>query len=413
MNKKTTNEYSKLSIELTKSLDKNEKKDQGIYFTPQTTINKNIERLEPFMSSVSKVLEPSCGSCEFVIALNNLYPQLQITAIENNKNIYNAICHLSNDQIEIINADYISYNSEQKQKYDLIIGNPPYFVMKKQEVHSSYYKYFDGRPNIFILFIIKSLSLLNDNGILSFVLPKSFLNCLYYNKTRELINMKYSIIDIIDCDDNYIETKQETVIVIIQKLTATNTSIISINSEFCLKINEYIIFGTKPTIENLHTLYTGSTTLHNLGFDVNVGTVVWNQCKAILTDDESQTRLIYSSDIVDKGLSMKKYSNSDKKNYIKKEGKTGPMLVINRGYGVGNYKFEYCLINGSTPYLIENHLICIISVVPKECDELIEIYNKIINSLNNEKTKSFIEFYFGNNAINTTELKHILPIYDI
>jgi hypothetical protein len=38
-------------------------------------------------------------------------------------------------------------------------------------------------------------------------------------------------------------------------------------------------------------------------------------------------------------------------------------------------------------------------------------YNKIICSLNNKKTNEFINNYFGNNAINTTELNHIVPIY--
>jgi hypothetical protein len=43
--------------------------------------------------------------------------------------------------------------------------------------------------------------------------------------------------------------------------------------------------------------------------------------------------------------------------------------------------------------------------------ELLELYNNIIQSLNNEKTTEFINLYFGNNAINTTELNYILPIY--
>ena len=398
--------YSALSVSLTKDLNKNEKKEQGIYFTPPTTIHKNIQKLEKYIPNFRNVLEPSCGSCEYVIALNKIYPHLQITAIENNVSIYNAITHLNNEKIEIINRNFLDYNTTEK--YDLIIGNPPYFVMKKQEVNSSYYKYFDGRPNIFILFIIKSLNLLNDNGILSFILPKNFLNCLYYNKTRELINTNFKIIDIIECDEDFIETKQETVIVLIQKQSG-----LEVNSEFCLKLSNYLIFGTKINIENLDVLYENSSSLHNLGFDVTVGTVVWNQCKSILTDDDLQTRLIYSSDIVDKTLSMKTYSNVDKKNYIKKEGKTGPMLVINRGYGVGNYNFEYCLIDTQMPYLIENHLICVSSVVSKPDNELIELYKKIIKSLNDEKTSLFIEVYFGNNAINTTELKYMLPIYDI
>ena len=42
------------------------------------------------------------------------------------------------------------------KEYDVILGNPPFFVLKKQEVDEVYYPFFDCRPNIFLLFIIKS-----------------------------------------------------------------------------------------------------------------------------------------------------------------------------------------------------------------------------------------------------------------
>ena len=38
-------EYSKTSKELTSSLSKKEKKDNGIYFTPPSCVRKNIELL--------------------------------------------------------------------------------------------------------------------------------------------------------------------------------------------------------------------------------------------------------------------------------------------------------------------------------------------------------------------------------
>ena len=63
-----------------------------------------------------------------------------------------------------------------------------------QNIHNNYYEYFDGRPNTFIIFLLKSLKLLKDNGIIAYVLPKSFINCIYYNKTRKFIIENYSII---------------------------------------------------------------------------------------------------------------------------------------------------------------------------------------------------------------------------
>ena len=89
-------------------------------------------------------------------------------------------------------------------KYYFILWEHPHYFesfnynKKKLMLHRGsmkyYYNYFEGRPNAFIIFIIKSLKLLNNNGILAYILPKSFLNCHYYNKTRKFIIENYYII---------------------------------------------------------------------------------------------------------------------------------------------------------------------------------------------------------------------------
>jgi adenine-specific DNA-methyltransferase len=396
-------EYSLISKQLTNKLSKTIKKANGIYFTPPSCVAKNIAILKQYQPEFHHILEPSCGSGEYITALQLSWPDAMITGIELNKTICDSLPPLLADNTTIHNADFIGY--DMTTKYNLIIGNPPYFVMKKKDVANKYYPYFEGRPNMFILFIAKSLELLADNGILSFVLPKSFLNCLYYDKTRKYIAEKFQILDIIDCDGaSYMETQQDTIILIIRKSLDTIN-----NTTFVLNIRNYTIFASQQMLHKIKQLYIDSNSLDELGFKVNVGTVVWNQCKDILTDNNTKTRLIYSSDISDHTIISKKYKNPEKKNYIDKPGKTAPCLVINRGYGVGSYHFDYCLIDGSYKYLIENHLICITS--KNDEIDLIPAYKKIISSLENPKTKAFIEIYFGNNAINTTELNHMLPIY--
>jgi type I restriction-modification system DNA methylase subunit len=397
-------DYSTLSKELTSQMSKKEKKENGIYFTPPSCIHKNLSLLQPYILSSTKILEPSCGSCEYISVIHKNYPSLSITGIEYNKNIYESVKHLNNEKINILHSDYLQF--ESREKYDIIIGNPPFYVMTKKDVNKKYYPYFEGRPNIFILFIIKSLELLSDNGILSFVLPKNFLNCLYYNKTRKYIQTHFQILHIIDCsDDKYMETEQETIILIIQKSSTKN------NHPFVIELNDFVIFSLQETKEKIIQLYSESKSLWDMGFRVSVGTVVWNQCKDILTDDVSKTRLIYSSDIIDNKLSIQKYKNVEKKNYINKEGIIKPIIVINRGYGVGEYKFNYCIIHEVKPFLIENHLIVIEPINEMPYEKLMVEYNKIICSLSDEKTSEFIHNYFGNNAINTTELNHIVPIY--
>uniref|UniRef100_A0A6C0DI17 site-specific DNA-methyltransferase (adenine-specific) n=1 Tax=viral metagenome TaxID=1070528 RepID=A0A6C0DI17_9ZZZZ len=399
--------YSDLSKKLTKKIDINEKKKNGIYFTPATIIKKNIDALNSYFSKIKTVLEPSCGSCEFLNYIDAYASNIEMTGVENNEIIYDEVKKIKfKNSAQIINTDFLEWTPQVK--YDLIIGNPPYFVMKKDDVSAEYYDYFDGRPNIFTIFIVKSLQMLNPDGILSFILPKSFTNCLYYDKLRKYIADKYTILELIDCsDDSFIETKQETILFIVQN----NQKSVKENTKYIIHIGEYTILNTPDNIVKMRELYKDSTTLNKLNFNVSVGNVVWNQCKAILTNDTKKTRLIYSSDIVDSNLVVKEYTNKDKKNYIDKPGSTDVVLVINRGYGVGNYHFNYCIIDVDYPYLVENHLICVKYGEQKTKPELLELYNKVIQSLNNEKTNEFINLYFGNNAMNTTELNYILPIY--
>lgn len=400
-------QFSDISYEITKLLSNDEKKDGGIYFTPMNTIKRLTPILEPRLKKISRVLEPSCGSCEFIKYLDPILPKSsKIDGIEFNTKIYEKIKTMEfKHKISLKNLDFLKF--ETNDKYDLIIGNPPYFVISKSDIDKKYLKLFDGRPNIYIIFIIKCLELLSQNGLLAFVLPKNFLNCIYYNKLREHIYKNYKIVDIIDCsDDTYIDTAQDTILLVIENTDGDN-------DKYCLNINNTFMYNTLDNVEKINELYDGSTTLNEMGFDVKVGSVVWNQVKDKLTANNTKTRLIYSSDIVDNKLSMKEYKNNEKKNYIEKDGWDTKLLVVNRGYGKGEYNFNYCLINPVEcgKYLIENHLIYIKyrgEIIDKKLDKL---YKRVIDSFKNKKTVEFIKLYFGNNAINTTELQYILPIY--
>jgi hypothetical protein len=240
------------------------------------------------------------------------------------------------------------------------------------------------------------LKLLNDDGILSFILPKNFINCLYYDKLRKYIYNNYNIINIIDCsNDKYLETQQDTIIFIIQNTKNVN------NYKYTINISSFTIFNTEENIIKLNNLYKNSTLLYNLGCNITVGNIIWNENKNLLTNDNTKTRLIYSSDILsDNTLSI----SNRKKNYINKDGFNDLCIIINRGYGNGKYKFNYCLLDVKYNYLLENHIIVI-----KNNNK--NYYLKILNSFKNKKTFDFINIFFGNNAINTTELKYILPIY--
>ena len=72
--------FSELSINITKSLTTKEKKHGGIFFTPKIITKKLIDSLELFLdiNKYYDILEPSCGSCEFI-------NQLMVSKISTNK----------------------------------------------------------------------------------------------------------------------------------------------------------------------------------------------------------------------------------------------------------------------------------------------------------------------------------------
>jgi hypothetical protein len=290
-------------------------------------------------------------------------------------------------------ADFLEYSFETT--FDLIIGNPPYFVIPKKSVKDS--SLFTGRPNIYILFIIKSFELLNEHGILAFVLPTNFLNCIYYNELRKYL-MKYRIITIFHTTEKFIDTSQEICVLIIQKTKYSNKN-------FCISFDTGIILFNENTTR-ISELLINTTTLQKLGFKLNIGSVVWNQCKKSLTMDSTKTLLIYSGDIKDNKLEIQNYSNESKKNYINKKGSTDIALLVNRGYGNGKYKLNYLLLNSEKEYLVENHLI----VISHPSNDSLQV-EKIIHSFKNPKTTEFIDLVFSNNAINIQEFLTVFPIF--
>jgi adenine-specific DNA-methyltransferase len=406
-------QFSDLTLQVTNSLTKTEKKEFGIFISPWSIIDKLnktiLEYLGSNKSSIKTILEPACGTCEIVNYCDSNYSDIVIDAIEYNNKIFDAIKNLTfKNTVNLINTDFIQYIPNKS--YDLIIGNPPYFVCKKTDVPEEYEDFIHGRPNIFGLFILHSLSMLNSGGILAFIVPKSFLNSLYYSKIRNYIKETCKIIKIDDYSNlnHFLDTEQSTFGLIIQKNITQN---VASECNYSMLFNDNYIFTDNST--ELKKLFEGSITLEKMGLKVRTGQIVWNEHKEELTDDEAATILIYNSNISsDNKFVVKEFKNDEKKQYINKDGRWGPILVVNRGNGNSAYKLNYALIEKKI-FLIENHLNEIYSPKKMEEKKLLEIYNKIINSFKNPKTKKFIELFLGNNGLSKTELETIFPIYDI
>lgn len=402
------NEFSELTIQITKQISKATKKEQGIFITPRTIISKLANRITPYIDTdrAYNILEPSCGTCEIVNFLDKKFDNISIDAVEQNSTIYNSINLLTfKNRVKLINNDFIKY--KPSKSYDFIFGNPPYVVIDKNNIPNEYAEYIVGRPNLFGLFILHSLSMLKVGGILAFIIPKSFLNSAYYSKIRNFMKEDGTIIDIIDFekDNNFIDTQQSTFGIIFQK---TNL-IVPVECPYSIKFGDNFMFSDNATY--LREIMNGSTNLKALGLKVKTGNIVWNQKKSILTGDSSKTLLLYNSNIAKtNSVQLLEFSNDEKKQYISMEGSNEPVIIVNRGNGNAAYSLNYAYIDGSRKYLAENHLNVIYSDTIRG-EELKKLFDKIVASFKNPKTEQFIKMFLGNNGLSKTELETLFPIF--
>lgn len=121
--------------------------------------------------------------------------------------------------------------------FDYIIGNPPYVFTKYKDLDKNekdFYKedYYDkytvsglgdrkiqsGKLNLFCLFLIKSLKLLKNKGILGFIVPNGILRATTNDIDREMILDSSKILKIIDLGERVFEgVTLSTILFFLQK----------------------------------------------------------------------------------------------------------------------------------------------------------------------------------------------------
>ena len=107
-------QFSSLSKDLTKKLSNNEKKSNGIYFTPKNIVIDMINICKKHNKKINRVLEPSCGSCQVINEIDKTYNNIQIDGIELNNTIFTEIKALEHvNNVNLMNQDYLEHLREK------------------------------------------------------------------------------------------------------------------------------------------------------------------------------------------------------------------------------------------------------------------------------------------------------------
>lgn len=179
--------------------ENSDKKLRGAYYTPYKLAENMVRLINP--EHVQTILEPSCGNGVFLECFKQMkeWEEKQITAIELNQD---EVVRLENlyqkrENMCIINKDFFDFYSgslkEEKKRYDLIIGNPPYIRyqylepsqrVRMSEILSSHGMKENKLVNAWVGFLVACVQLLRENGKIIFVIPAEILQVAYAEDLR-------------------------------------------------------------------------------------------------------------------------------------------------------------------------------------------------------------------------------------
>ena len=177
-------------------IDNNDINNYGIVYTPDKFVDEILNLIPDkyFKNKELKWLDIGAGKGAFSL---NLYERLiknlsnQFENIQDCKNhiiknmlfmveIYgphiNYLTQIFTNESNIINKCFLGLNVNDYERFDFIIGNPPYNINGsiKTPTNSNLKKTDDGKA-IYVEFVAKSLDLLNEGGFLNLIIPSLWL----------------------------------------------------------------------------------------------------------------------------------------------------------------------------------------------------------------------------------------------
>lgn len=437
--------------ELNNKLFKNiNPREYGEYYTSLEITNLALSKLT--LDYKQKIIDPSCGSgfilYSYLERLLYLYPNIDKNEIFENVYGYDIfpfaiittklllgykLWRHGHEKVNVFKFKNILINNTLsffekrdkivEDKFDLIVGNPPYFRIDPKQGNKMISDVNYGHSYSHSLFVQWSLLHCVDNGKICLFLPESILSGYYYQKLRKSI-LKNSNISLIILNKEYEEkfnVQQEIMVLLLDKDKDEKKKYYTIeiaNSNTRFNLPQKILNNTNnviPTIKN-NVEYNDLIKLaKNKNINalnkiyLSTGNFVWNQNKEYCFKEKRKNAIPL---ITGKNIKNNKIDISDNKkiNYcitnnpvnIKKE----PAIVFKRMSPI-NYenRFMGTIINTDkiSHYVVENH-VNIINAINME--ELSKAYEVLISS----EFNTAINIFCHTNQLSINDVKTIIEV---
>jgi adenine-specific DNA-methyltransferase len=197
---------------------------RGGFYTPES-IAEFILKWGINGSENFDILEPSCGNGVFLDQLRkHKLKYKSVTAIELDSTEADKAERIILKNKQVINADFHTYCNNTLQKFDLIVGNPPYiryqFFDRQQQVEAEdiFIKAgltYSKLTNAWVSFVVGASLLLKNTGKIGFVLPAEILQVSFAQQLRNFIARFYNKINIISFEKLVFPNIQQEVVLLL------------------------------------------------------------------------------------------------------------------------------------------------------------------------------------------------------
>lgn len=190
----------------------------GVFYTPKPLAELLLKHVVPQLNKVDSLLEPSVGAGVFIEAALNILKKVKITAIDidlepvsrlKKQTSHSFICN------DFLKEDFF------EDKFDLVIGNPPYIAWKNiGEEARAYARVLLSSSglkmttlNMWGLFLVRAEQLVTDKGALAFVLPSDIRETIGGNNLLKYLLEKFDRIELVDIPKHFFsEVEQDTIL---------------------------------------------------------------------------------------------------------------------------------------------------------------------------------------------------------
>jgi len=382
-----------------------EKAKHGSYYTPKGIVN---EIISDYVKDDQKILDPCCGTGQFLLMASD--------SISNPRNLFGfdidpiavfiakvnlILKYKSIDFYPNINCKdtLLHYDSSSlfssEEPYDLILTNPPWGLHYENGTLGALKTLYPHIKSLesFSYFLSKSIEMLDDGGVLSFILPESILNIKVHSDIRNTILRNTSIKKIKKLGRAFTNVFTNVIRIDLSKKVAEENhklEIISDSSYFILQnrflSNPDLIFDIDVNaFDNsiIEKVFARSyTTLKNKA-EWALGIVTGDNKKFVHATQEAGFEEIY------KGKDVNKYFLSSPSNYIKFEPEKFQQVAPEEKYRV-NEKLIYKFISNKLVFAYDDKQKLTLNSANILIPQLTNYPIKVVLSLLNSSLYQFI-----------------------